>query len=360
MNRGEIEKLLGGYAAGTLTVEERRALLEAALEDQELFNALGDEEALRELLSDPVSRGRLRAALEPRRRAGWFSRPLTWALAGSCAAAILTIGVAWRLLSPIRLAVPVQTAKVGSVPAAAAREEPAASAPAPREADTTVPPAVPGAVRGGSLARRETAGPKGKPATVRPPAEAERAGAIAPPAQGAARKKNEETGEARLEAAAPVRIGARTLAVTESSEKKDVRRAGAEQAVVQVRPAQPAAVALLSTSRAHPGFDYQVLRRAGAGAWEETSPGAAFRRGDMLRLVIVPRFDGELQVHQETGEGVWRAVTEPGSHVRAGESYTVPSADGFGFADQPLRFLVTLTRAGATPMTAEITLAPAR
>ena len=64
MSREEIQKLLGGYATGTLTAEEQRALYEAALTDQELFDAMAREEALREVLSDPASRAHLLAAIE--------------------------------------------------------------------------------------------------------------------------------------------------------------------------------------------------------------------------------------------------------------------------------------------------------
>jgi len=52
----EIRKLLGGYATGTLTEEERNLLFSAALEDQELFDVLADEEPLRELLAEPATR----------------------------------------------------------------------------------------------------------------------------------------------------------------------------------------------------------------------------------------------------------------------------------------------------------------
>ncbi len=41
MTQDEIRRLLGGYATNTLTDGERTALFEAALEDQELFDALG-------------------------------------------------------------------------------------------------------------------------------------------------------------------------------------------------------------------------------------------------------------------------------------------------------------------------------
>lgn len=61
----EAEKLLGGYATGTLTEGEKQSLFAAALERQELFDALADEEALRELLADPDARAQLLAALAP-------------------------------------------------------------------------------------------------------------------------------------------------------------------------------------------------------------------------------------------------------------------------------------------------------
>jgi hypothetical protein len=63
MTQDEIRKLLGGYATGALTADERRMLFEAALGDQELFNALQNEDALKELLDDPVSRDQLRRVL---------------------------------------------------------------------------------------------------------------------------------------------------------------------------------------------------------------------------------------------------------------------------------------------------------
>lgn len=63
MTRAGAGKLVGGHATGTLTEAERRALYEAALEDQALFDTLMDEEALRELLADPEARARTLAAL---------------------------------------------------------------------------------------------------------------------------------------------------------------------------------------------------------------------------------------------------------------------------------------------------------
>lgn len=93
MSKDDIRNLLGGYATGTLTPEERDALLSAALEDQELFNALADEEALRQYLADPAFRRDLLTAMDERkvRRFAWLFRPVPVALAGSLAAAALVV-----------------------------------------------------------------------------------------------------------------------------------------------------------------------------------------------------------------------------------------------------------------------------
>ena len=59
------ELLLGGWLAGTLTPAERRELLNAAMANQMLCDALADEEGLRELLADPAVRRELVAWLGP-------------------------------------------------------------------------------------------------------------------------------------------------------------------------------------------------------------------------------------------------------------------------------------------------------
>jgi hypothetical protein len=101
MSREEIQKLLGGYATGTLTAAEQTVLFEAALEDQELFDALGREQALRDLLRDPASRAHLLAALdEP--RLTWGQRAGRWifgnAVGLAAVACFLAAGgyVAWQ------------------------------------------------------------------------------------------------------------------------------------------------------------------------------------------------------------------------------------------------------------------------
>src|ERR1700730_5935333 len=101
MKDEDIQNLLGGFATDTLTDRERELLFAAALKNQELFNALADEQALRELLSDPASRRQILQALEPQKRGviAWMLRPLFWGVAVSAMTA-LVVAVAVRHTHP--------------------------------------------------------------------------------------------------------------------------------------------------------------------------------------------------------------------------------------------------------------------
>ena len=105
MPEHDLEKLLGGFAADSLTPEEKQALYATALQDQQLFNALADEQALKEMLSDPGIRRRLLASLEQNSPeaaivSSWldlFRRPAGLAFAGSLTAAALAVVLGVRI-----------------------------------------------------------------------------------------------------------------------------------------------------------------------------------------------------------------------------------------------------------------------
>ena len=101
MSPEDIKKLLGGYATGTLTAAEQEALFAAALDDQELFDALAREQSLRDLLRDPAARAELLSALDtPASRSGglwqWMRRPMVAGLATAGVAAIAVVAV-WQV-----------------------------------------------------------------------------------------------------------------------------------------------------------------------------------------------------------------------------------------------------------------------
>ena len=106
---GDPKRLLGGYATDSLTEAERQALLKAALDDQKLFDALVEEEGLRELLADPAARQQVLEALERptrwQRALAWLRRAATvgdlLVVAAALAVAVAALQV-YRAASPSR------------------------------------------------------------------------------------------------------------------------------------------------------------------------------------------------------------------------------------------------------------------
>ncbi len=88
MTREDIQRLMSGYATGSLSAAERKLLFDAALDDQDLFDQLAHEHSLKEIIDEPGVRDRLIAKLTPAAsaaetvRGGW-KRPLGWGLAAS-------------------------------------------------------------------------------------------------------------------------------------------------------------------------------------------------------------------------------------------------------------------------------------
>jgi hypothetical protein len=256
MTRDEAKQLLGGYATGSLTEPERKALFEAALDDQELFEELAAEEGLKEILALPGAKQRLAAAVseglmatnapeEKKKRAWWF-----FALAG-----VACVGLLVFLMMPTEAPVEVatfqgpQSAEVADAKSAKAPlPEPSNLSPAldklarsEREAEnkTTIEgekaaSSKPASAVKSAVAKRATSGTKTKqlPApqpTVPPPAQQVANGfAGAQIAQAQIAGATTDTAQARTEvqvrgapSAAPrrpdapaVRVGALTYVVT--------------------------------------------------------------------------------------------------------------------------------------------------
>jgi hypothetical protein len=95
VTRDEVRKLIGGYATGTLTEAEKKLLFEAALEDQDLFDELVREQALKEALDEPGAKQRLIASLAPGEIV-WWRRPWVWSAVSSAVVAALALGWIFR------------------------------------------------------------------------------------------------------------------------------------------------------------------------------------------------------------------------------------------------------------------------
>ena len=157
MAEHELEKLLGGFAADTLTPEEKQRLYQAALQDQQLFDALADEQALKELLTDPTVRRRLLHALRetsparggsPATWLDWFRRPANLALAGGLATAVFAVVLGTKIYQDSARQAARSAATEAPPPATPQLPAVAATQPAPtaepktqsKEADSPAPP----------------------------------------------------------------------------------------------------------------------------------------------------------------------------------------------------------------------------
>ena len=103
--RDDIRKMIGGYATGSLSEAEQKELFEAALDDQDLFDELMREQALKEMLDQPGAKPRLMAALEKKHP---VRRPLVW----MAAAAMVALAVGITTFTLLRTPKPIQLATV--------------------------------------------------------------------------------------------------------------------------------------------------------------------------------------------------------------------------------------------------------
>jgi hypothetical protein len=226
MSEHDLEKLLGGFAADTLTPEEKQTLYTAALQDQQLFNALADEQALKELLSDPDVRRRLLASLKQKSASGfdgslswldWFRRPAGIAFAGGLAAAALAVVLGVKIYqdSLRQAAQSVATEEVKPAtpqavgPQAKAKENVAPAIDLPKK-DTLID----------KLAKRERSTP--------PPSKNERTSDVARDSL----KQRSEQGEVRGQAEVPVAARSKSVGEVTSSADQKFAASSAQPATV--------------------------------------------------------------------------------------------------------------------------------
>jgi hypothetical protein len=275
MTPDPIRDLLGGYATGNLTPEQRRALAEAALHDQELFEALAGEQPLRDLLDDPAARAHLLAALDTPER-GWFGarrRRLIPALVGLAACAILAgVFITRRAPRPVEIA-RVEPQKVAEAPVAP--QQPAAPPAETRKQE-----------------KRRTAVPAEDAASNL------KAGAPAAPVR-----------PAPLADAVGIAAGANQAASSAGA----VSGGMAEPMLVRA----PA----MAKSAAAPDLRYTVLRQSADGAFTVADAGTPLPAAEAVRLRFVSASGGELRVWEKRPGNILHAVAsarlQPGTPFEA-------------------------------------------
>jgi hypothetical protein len=387
MRRDEVEKLLGGFATGTLTGVERAALFQAALRDQALFDALADEQALKEVIEDPECRRRLLDALatEPEglwtRLFGLWRRPAAWALAGSVAGGVLIFAVLRHQVVP---APEVSQVRIARDMAQEAKNEPALvqkpSPGAPVEkrvyrAPAKGAPAVRAEVRKEVVVKQIE--PEAPRAATPPPPVSERiatwakvgGAAMQPGVVGGIMQK--ETLATRFAArqadtASPLQAERQGKNKTEADRKDSnvlrvamapppppppVAQVAAESAAVATpmqRPTAPAEVSVVQDRRADASVAQNVMLRAAAPVlscvvlhkqsareeYQAVASDAILSASESIRLSVVPPAVGKVSVFERRSSGAPRLLYSSGAKpLRPGVAITIPETGAFSFPD---------------------------
>ncbi len=264
----KIRDLLGGYSTGTLTPEERAALMQAAIEDQSLFDALMDEEALREALSDRAIRAEVLAALQPKPR--WWRTPWPWAALASATAAVALFVLLRPQPQPQVAQLPAERQMAANLPKSEALPSEIAVPRTLRSEDKAVraPELQREAAARESLEKKDAGGMAGNAAPAPALPAAPRAeGAVAPLPAAAAPPPPPAEVRAKLAEAAPAAQFA-----TVADAMKEERRQGREDMGVELAAQQP------------------------DGTWKTAGPGAPLPAGRALRLRLTSPVSGTLLV----------------------------------------------------------------
>lgn len=283
----QAEKLIGGWVAGTLTAEERTRLLDASMKNQALFDALADEEGLRELLADPGVRRELAGLLQAEPRESWWQRlfrPVPMAAFSAVAVAVVGLLVVRPGFEKMQTAAPAVIQ---------ADQEAPSMSPALPPLETPRTPAKSNKAPAPVSARRQLPKPVAQPEP-----------APAPVASVEAEKRDTAVADVRREAAAPP--------------------PAAPAAAGPTPPLPPAAVAetlsdakAKATAPAPPPIRYRVERlQPGSGMWVEF--GGELSAGNQVRVAIEATRDGLVTV-RSGGD----TVSEP---VRAGQVLYYPAS----------------------------------
>jgi hypothetical protein len=332
VSRDEAKKLLGGYATDSLTGEERKALLAAALDDQELFDALQQEQALKDVLDDRVARAEIRQALDMRQPQAdaWWTRWWAWGGAGAAVAAALAILIILPRGTQQPAATPVEIARVekeaAEAPAATLKTLAESKAPSPpKRASTPVREKLSAvsapAGSAGALARdtkQEPAPPVnlvGQTATVQVQAQADVLKEEPSTQLQQAPKQVQQAPGAGQAAGKDAAISLNSA--------RDNRQQAALAAAPTAAPAANPAVLAAKKARASPLWNFSLLRRDARGDYIPATA-AAIAEFDAVRVNVTPPAEGMLQLFV-----IHSGQSSPGGPARAVKphlAYTVPDA----------------------------------
>lgn len=360
----DVRALAGGFAAGNLTPEEQRRLLEAALERQDLFDELMAEEPLREVFEDPRARAEIVEALQTppstiERIKSWWNRPWAWGATGALTTACLV--VAFFATKPTsQLAPPVMQEAASRVPmarppmpgpplasdsTASYRVQPQAQPPTPSAAAAKTEPETRVQARRAAEVR-EQAGLSNEarkdvaaePAKIAEPAASALAPAVPPPAPslvaGSRVREERVRAEYDLYQRPAIRDEAKPVeakqvaanagpAKTEPQRESDARMAMTDASATGA--AAPAASAKKVAAKRGPAAPVAVLlRRLPDGSVTPVSSGQALVRTDALQFRVNAPAPGWVTVERRDESGRAEIVVQR-QRVEMGTQALIPA-----------------------------------
>jgi hypothetical protein len=297
-------KLIGGFASGNLSEREQEALFDAALHDQELFNALMDEQALKDLLDEPGVKAELMQSLQPKvtllgRIKSFLATPVAWGTMGAVAtAAILLVVILPTTRKPD---VAPQTAQVRR-DELQAKKTIVAPPPAATPANPVVEP-VPSSPR-----RDQPADERREPlAAVKEQEKREQAGGQAQPASPKPVEQPQQQAQAQQE-----RDRQQLPAPPMQSQ--------VPQQLPQMVRQQPVPAAAVGAVGQVLALDYTLLRRAADGSYQTAT---AVRATDAVRLQVMPSESGYITLYRRSAEGLMTTLANA-QPVMRGQVVQVP------------------------------------
>ena len=271
-DKQKMEQLTALYSTDQLSDEERKQLLAAALEDQELFDALAQEDAVRDALILPGARERVLGDLRPK-----LSRWFAWAggLAVAAASAIIFLVVRTQ---PVAVEAPPLIAENKVEQRIAVKENEAAPIMANRQQPASI----------GSAPNKQVARKVVSPASLPPPpVPMEIAKEAAPRHEKPDLPERADFGVAASNAPAVV-------------------------AEVKASNAMPAAKKASAPSAA-----FTVLRKDGDGIFVPVPSGEILKLGDSVRISVRAPLTGRMIVDSGTSSF---------QETKAGELYVIPTS----------------------------------
>ncbi len=286
-DKQQLERLTALYSTGQLSEVERKQLLAAALEDQELFDTLAHEDTVRDALILPGARERVLEELRPK-RSRWFA----WAGGLAVAAATAVIFMVVRT-QPVTVKAPPLIAENKVDHSVAVKEKEAA----PMVADINQP-------------ARVTSAPKiqeaPKVVALSPPAR--EAHPTSPPPPSVPMEIAKESAVLQEKTDGTARTDLRAVASNAPAVAAGVR--AAEQPRVNFQAAMPAA------KKASAPAAYTILRRDGEGIFVPVPSGEMLKFGDSVRISIKAPLSGRMIV--DSGSSSFQ-------ETKAGEIYVIPT-----------------------------------